>query len=171
LKLIVGAGSISYEGWFSTDKAKLDITNPDRWDEFIRDVGRPHRILAEHVIEHIPPHKLHDVASYMHHALTMGGMARIAVPDGLHPNRDYIHKVHPPGDTHVAIYDYRSLSAVFLNVGFSVRLVEWWNELRDFNAMPWEEGDGYITRAWRTDHRNRDGKPNYTSLIIDCMKL
>lgn len=170
MKLVIGCGGTRYDGWMMTDREALDITDARSWEAFMKANGRVSNILSEHVIEHILPHQAADAASYMHNCLLPGGMARIAVPDGLHPEQWYIKHNSPPGCSHVAIYDYRSLAGVFLNAGFSVRLIEWWNDLRQFNAIPWHPAEGHITRAWKTDHRNGDGKPNFTSLIIDCFK-
>jgi predicted SAM-dependent methyltransferase len=105
----------------------------------------------------------------MHAALMPGGRVRIAVPDGYHTDRAYQEHVAPPVNGHTFLWNFKSLSAVMLNAGFRVELLEWWNA-NGFNRRPWDAADGMIHRSFEHDERNKDGKPNYTSLIIDGFK-
>ncbi|HEV2073500.1 MAG TPA: hypothetical protein VGR29_07640 [Thermomicrobiales bacterium] len=34
----------------------------------------------------------------------------------------------------------------------------------------WDEREGFVYRSARFDHRNRDGRYGFTSLIIDAVK-
>jgi len=100
---------------------------------------------------------------------------RLAVPDGLHPNLDYIAYVkvggHGPGAAdHKVLYDYRSMQSMLESVGFQVRLLEFYDEVGSFHTKAWQIHDGPIERSLVHDPRNINGQPNYTSLIVDAIK-
>jgi len=62
------------------------------------------------------------------------------------------------------------LSRVFVQAGFDVRLLEWWDEHGKFHAEPWHERDGFVYRSLRFDQRNENGSLVFTSLILDAVK-
>lgn len=171
MKLIIGAHRTQYEGWTSTDKDTLNISDARHWHVFVQQHGAPTHILSEHVWEHLTMHESELAAALIHSHVTNNGRVRIAVPDALHPSPDYLDGIWPPRFGHLAMYDYRSLAGVFLNVGFRVELLEWWDEKRRFHRKPWSVDDGMINRSFQFDARNKDCKPNFTSLIIDAHKL
>jgi len=105
--------------------------------------------------------------------LRPGGYLRIAVPDGNNPDRDYIDQVRPGGigpgaADHKILYDHTLLSRTLRGAGFEVQLLEYFDADGHFLSVPWDPGAGMIHRSCRYDERNRDGKLNYTSLIIDA---
>lgn len=51
-----------------------------------------------------------------------------------------------------------------------MQLLEYFDENGMFHAQNWDMSDGYVRRSIRYDNRNSDGKPVYTSLIIDAVK-
>jgi predicted SAM-dependent methyltransferase len=100
---------------------------------------------------------------------------RIAVPDGFHPDPDYIEYVRPGGtgagaDDHKVLYNYKLLSEQLRRAGFEVTLLEYWDENGDFHFRPWSSRDGYISRSRDHDERNQNGTLAYTSLIVDAIK-
>jgi predicted SAM-dependent methyltransferase len=166
-RLIVGAGPYTQEGWLSLQQHELDITRSEDWQHYLS--HRITHIVAEHVLEHIPVEKTYNAVKMMFNALAPGGRVRIAVPDGRHPDPAYQEHVAPPVNGHTFLWDFESLSRIMLLAGFRVELIEWWDS-DGFNSKPWDAADGMIHRSFEHDERNKDGKPNYTSLIIDGIK-
>ena len=88
---------------------------------------------------------------------------------------DYINDVKPGGkgagsDDHKVLYNYQSLSNIFSSVGFNVKILEWFDEEREFHFESWSKSDGLISRSTRYDERNKNNPTQYTSLIIDAIK-
>ena len=54
--------------------------------------------------------------------------------------------------------------------GFTVQLLEYWDENGNFHFVEWADDAGHITRSKRYDERNQNGALNYTSLIVDAKK-
>jgi predicted SAM-dependent methyltransferase len=55
-------------------------------------------------------------------------------------------------------------------VGFKTKLIEYWDEFGIFTTKYKNDENGYIKRSFINDDRNKNGKPNYTSLIVDFSK-
>lgn len=177
IRIIIGASSQHYPGWLRTQQNDLDLTINSHWEErFAPDCIS--RILAEHVWEHLSPKEATDAAEICFIYLRPGGFIRIAVPDGLFSDEDYQRTVQPggpgpadhPAASHKVVYTYRTLPPILAQAGFDVRLLEWWDESGQFYTGPWDEQDGFIYRSARFDHRNRDGRYGFTSLIVDAIK-
>lgn len=174
VRLIVGAERTGQMGWISTDKPELDVCVESQWDRLLQ--GRKARaILAEHVWEHFWPADAETAARHCLRALEPGGYLRIAVPDAFHPNPQYLARVRPNGtgpqaQEHRVFYNHRTLRDLLTRVGFSVELMEYWDEEGRFHWRDWAWKDGYVSRSFRFDKRNRDGRPNYTSLMVDAFK-
>lgn len=176
-RLIIGASSQNYPGWIRTQQDELDLSRREQWAaRFAPDTIRT--ILAEHVWEHLTPEDARIAAGICFAFLTTNGFIRVAVPDGLFPDEAYQRTVQVggpgpadhPAASHKVVYDYRRLPPAFRRAGFDVRLLEWWDEAGTFHAEPWDEREGFIYRSARFDHRNRDGKLGFTSLIVDAIK-
>ncbi len=104
-----------------------------------------------------------------------GCRLRIAVPDGFHPDLNYIEYVKPGGtgfgsDDHKVLYNYESLTNILEKAGFQIKLLEYWDEKGEFHFQDWLSADGYVERSRLYDPRNQDGTLSYTSLIIDAIK-
>jgi len=132
-------------------------------------------ILAEHVWEHLDCSALILAAQNCFTYLKPGGYIRVAVPDGLHPDEEYIDYVKPGGwgvgsDDHHVLYTYRTLEAVFALVGFETTLLEYFGERGTFHYQEWSPADGMISRSSRYDRRNRTRQLAYTSIILDARK-
>ena len=96
LRIVIGSGGIFEPGWISTDIDTLNLLKQQDW-KFLFQPDSIHAILAEHVWEHIT---LEDGLLAMKHCyfyLSDGGYVRIAVPDGFHPDPDYIEYVSVNG--------------------------------------------------------------------------
>ncbi|MEP6959462.1 MAG: methyltransferase domain-containing protein [Nitrospirota bacterium] len=174
VRIIVGASEDRYDGWIATDKTVLDLLQEADWAYYF--TSNPiDAILAEHVWEHLDCEGAIIAAQNCFTHLKPGGYIRVAVPDGLHPDEDYIDRVRPGGsglgsDDHHVLYTYRTLQTVFESVGFQVTLLEYFDERGTFHEEEWSPADGMITRSARFDSRNFAGDLRYTSIILDARK-
>jgi predicted SAM-dependent methyltransferase len=174
LKLILGAGQTAQPEWISSDKPQLDITSYESWLALLGtrvvDV-----LLAEHVLEHLDQDGARAAVANCFRFLARAGRLRIAVPDANHPDPRYRDRVRPGGRgpaarDHKVFYNFRSLGDLLQANGFEIHLLEHWDDSGHFHRKDWQWDDGYVARSFRFDRRNRDGKPHYTSLIIDARK-
>ena len=91
-----GASGGSYKDWIATDKEMLDLLREDDWAYYFE--SKPlDAILAEHVWEHLDHRAALVAAQNCFTYLKPGGYIRIAMPDGLHPDKGYIDRVKPGG--------------------------------------------------------------------------
>ncbi|WP_291038294.1 methyltransferase domain-containing protein [Dyadobacter sp. 50-39] len=174
VKLVVGAMYSLFKGWIHSDIETLDLLKKSDWERYFQE-NSIDRILAEHVWEHLTPEQGQLAFKNCYTFLKPGGMLRVAVPDGFNPSEDYINYVKPGGtgngaDDHKILYNYKLMSGFLENIGFKVRLLEYFDENGQFHKSPWDPEDGMIRRSADHDERNRDGKLGYTSLIIDAIK-
>ncbi len=173
-RIIVGAGGTAENGWIATDVDQLNLLDPRGWQRFFDDASIE-AILAEHVWEHLTPAQGFVAAQTCFRFLRPGGRLRVAVPDGLHPDREYIDWVRPRGrgpgaDDHKVLYTYTTFRELFERAGFEVRLLEHFDEQGEFCAHAWDPQEGMIHRSHRFDPRNAEGRLRYTSLILDAVK-
>lgn len=174
MKIIIGAGGISQSGWLSTDRPQIDLRNRQSWLKYFAP-DTIDALLAEHVWEHLTAYEARLAIENCKEFLKQGGYIRVAVPDGLFPDKHYIEEVKPMGTgpgchDHKALYTYSSLSALFTASGFTVKLLEYWDNDGIFHAEKWEAHDGLIRSSLNLDPRNLKGKIKYTSIIIDAVK-
>ena len=174
IKINVGAGGTKYENWFSTDIDTLDVTSEKDFKKYFLK-KKIKNILAEHVLEHLTDKDLNlMVLNFLKYSDDNINI-RIAVPDGFHSNIDYVNRVKPGGTgegayDHKNLFNYKTLSELFEKPGFKAELVEYWDEEGNFHSKYKNDEKGYIIRSFINDRRNKDGKPHYTSLIIDFSK-
>ena len=174
VRIILGAGGTSYGGWISTDYPILDVTDEKSWYRLFQAV-KIDALLAEHVFEHFTDDQIAAAFANAYRFLKNGGYIRIAVPDGYHPDLEYIEMVKPGGcgsgsEDHKQLFNYQTLSAQLEKAGFVVRLLEWFDEQGTFNSQEWKGEDGLISRSSRYDERNIKSPLSYTSLILDAHK-
>jgi predicted SAM-dependent methyltransferase/GT2 family glycosyltransferase len=174
LNIILGAGNTKSINWISTDYPIVDVTDSITLVQYFKP-SSVDALLAEHVWEHLSEQDAYIGAVNCFNLLKSGGYLRIAVPDGFHPNMEYIDNVRPGGkgagsDDHKILYNYKSLSELLLKAGFKVNLLEWFDKEGQFHFESWSESDGLITRSTRFDIRNKINPTEYTSLIIDAIK-
>lgn len=174
IQLVVGAGGTSFPGWFDTDIDTLDITNEMDFEKYFS-IKKIDKILAEHVLEHLTNNELELMVKNFYKYSTNEINIRIAVPDGFHKDDSYIKKVKPGGtglgaEDHKNLFDYKSLSSIFESVGFKSVPVEYWDENHMFHKGYSNDENGFISRSFINDERNKNGEPAYTSLIMDFRK-
>lgn len=174
LKIIVGSGATKQKGWISTNYPLLDVANAHTFAEWFAP-GTISNFLAEHVWEHLSPEDAVKACNNCFVYLKHGGVLRVAVPDGFHPDPDYIAQVKPGGygvgaGDHKILFNYGTLSSLLQDAGYKVRLLEWFDEHGNLHYENWDPLDGLIVRSSRFDQRNQQNKTAYTSLIIDAIK-
>lgn len=169
LRLIIGSAHLRQENWVASDIKALDVTREADWRKFFAP-GSLDAIMAEHVWEHLTPAQALDGTRNCFSFLKPGAYFRIAVPDGLFPDPDYIEKVKVGIDDHKVLYTYQTLSNVLTQAGFEVNLLEYFDAAGIFHAQEWDTAKGMIRRSKLHDPRNQDGKIEYSSIIIDAIK-
>ncbi len=174
VKIVVGASDIFDKGWVPTDMEFLNLLEEGDWKNYFK-VDTIAAILAEHVWEHLTPQQGELAASNCFKYLKPGGHLRIAIPDGNHPDPEYIEHVRiggigPGAHDHKVLYTYKTLSAMLQRVGFKVNLLEYFDEAGQFHQNAWKAEDGFIHRSKDHDKRNAGGQLKYTSLLVDAVK-
>ena len=174
LKLQVGSSGLKQNGWISSEQGFLNLLHPSDWLQYFN-YDSLDSVLAEHVWEHLAETEATTAAKTVFKFLKPGGHLRIAVPDGFHPDKNYIDAVKPGGSgsgafDHKILYTYRSLANVFVQCGYSVDILECFDENRVFLTKAWQTSDGFVHRSKNHDTRNTKGSLNYTSIIIDAIK-
>ena len=173
LNIIIGAHNTDYDNWLPTNIESLNLLELSSFDNLFGD-KKATRFLAEHVFEHITYDDALTALKNCSKYLVKGGRVRIAVPDGFHPNPDYINMVKPGGHgegahDHKLLYDYKKLSKVFEEAGYTVNLLEYYDENGQFHYNEWESKDGHVIRSKRYDKRFNEPL-GYSSLIVDGIK-
>jgi predicted SAM-dependent methyltransferase len=174
LRIVLGASGIFEGGWIPTEIGVLDVLNERHWRRAFAE-NSIDAILAEHVWEHLTAAEGQTAARNCMRFLKPGGYLRVAVPDGFHPDPVYIEWVRVGGsgagaDDHKVLYNCDTFRAVFESAGFQVALLEYFDSAGVFHATDWDPAAGMVHRSRRFDERNRDGRLNYTSLILDAHK-
>lgn len=76
---------------------------------------------------------------------------------------------HPAAD-HKTVYDHERLSEVLEAAGFEIDLLEYCDRAGRFHYHGWDPASGPIYRSLMLDHRNRDGRLGFVSLIVDAKR-
>ncbi len=174
LRLVIGASGVCEKEWIGTDVEYLNLLKSSDWESFFNR-SSVDAMLAEHVWEHLTPAQGLEAAQRCFEYLRPGGYLRVAVPDGLNPDPQYLDWVKPGGtgdgaDDHKVLYNHRTFSEMFRQAGFRVVLLEHFDEAGSFHATDWRVEDGMICRSKRFDNRNQGGTLRYSSLILDAIK-
>lgn len=171
LKVVLGAGLSQMEGWILTDIDKLNILREEQWN-FLFQPNSISNLLSEHVLEHLTEAEVRLGLTLAHKYLKVGGKIRIAVPDAYRKDEVYVKEVIPPKCGHKTYWNYKVLSALMKEIGFDVRLLEYFDENEKFNYTEWDENEGKILRSKKFDKREKFKKGDvfYTSLIVDGIK-
>jgi predicted SAM-dependent methyltransferase len=183
MNVIIGAGEQRYDGWIATQQSDLDLLDPASFARFFGNT-RAQRFLCEHTWEHLTIDEGVRAAMLCRTYLQSSGRIRVAVPDGNFPDEEYQRTVQVggpgpsdhPAANHRVVYVAETLQEVFVQAGYEVRLLEWWDSAGHFHAESWSIEDGPIYRSTLLDHRNEDyragrGPLRNSSLIIDAINV
>ena len=177
LNIIIGAGSQAWENWIPTQGEDLNLLKEADWKESFGE-RKIDALLCEHVWEHLALEEAMDAARRCFRYLKPGGFLRCAVPDGFFPDADYQNSVqvggpgpkdHPAAD-HKFVHTYKTFVPIFERAGFAVDLLEYCDASGRFHYHQWDPEQGPIYRALMMDHRNKNGRIGFVSLIIDAIK-
>lgn len=177
MKVIIGAGNTSQEGWISTQETSLNVLSYGSMATYFK-VSKASAMLAEHVWEHFSIEEGIRAARHCFEFLEYGGYMRIAVPDGNLRNDEFLKLVgvggpgpkdHPAAG-HKVLYTYRDLVKVFETAGFVVNLLEYCDDAGSFIYKYWNPDDGKIGRSFRYDTRNSVDGVGMASIIMDAYK-
>ncbi|MCJ8005935.1 SAM-dependent methyltransferase [Lederbergia wuyishanensis] len=178
IRLVVGAGAYNNNpGWIHTQENELDLLDVTTWANRF-DENSITAILAEHVWEHLTYEEGLQAAKTCYTYLKPSGFLRCAVPDGFYSDKAYQKAVQVggpgpkdhPAASHKIVYNYNTLSNLFLSAGFEVKLLEYHDEEGNFHYNQWDGEKGVIFRSKYYDPRNKDGKIVFPSLIVDAIK-
>lgn len=177
LNIILGAGEQRWPGWVATGQETLDLTDRRSFERYFGP-NRADAFLCEHVWEHLTKQQGLEAARICFDFLKPGGWLRCAVPDGNFPDAEYQRTVqvggpgpadHPAAD-HKVLYTAQTFKAVFTQAGFEAELLEYCDDAGRFHYHGWEIASGPIYRSLLLDHRNRDGKLGFVSIVLDARK-
>lgn len=178
IRVVVGSGgSKNNAGWLHTEEHDLSLLVIEELEKRFT-LDSVDAILAEHVWEHLTYEEGIQAAKICFKYLKAGGYIRCAVPDGLFPDEAYqkIVKIGGPGPkdhpaaSHKIVHTFLTISTMFEEAGFNVQLLEYCDDNGKFHYNDWDETEGFIYRSKRFDHRNKDGRLGFLSLIIDAKK-
>ncbi len=175
LRIVVGSSHVFDDGWIPTNVQYLNLLIDEHWQHAFRDHPID-TVLAEHVWEHLSPADGRAAAVNCYRYLKPGGRLRIAVPDGHHPDPEYIEFVRPGGSgpgasDHHTLYTCESICDMLSSVGFNVDLLEYYDADGKFHAAQWDQADGRVHRCANWTETLADGrKMSYSSLIVDGRK-
>ena len=177
MKVIIGAGKTSFDGWISTQETELNLLDRSTFERMFKE-EKTTAFLAEHVWEHMTLDNGIIAARNCYDFLEDGGYIRAAVPDKNFRNEWYQNMVQVGGNgdpnhpafSHKIVYDYKLFKSIFEQVGFDVELLEYCDENGDFHYKHWNEADGRIGRSFRFDTRNSPEKLGMVSIITDAKK-
>jgi len=171
LNVLIGSGTTTFNGWITTDRGVLDITSGEDWGNLFQP-NSIDRLLAEHVLEHLSEDDCRLALHEAYRHLKVGGLFRIAVPDGHRRDPAYLAEVSPPNAGHQMLYNLETLTELVTSVGFSVTPLEYFDADEQFHSVLWDETDGHIQRSIRFDTQVDFKRDNlfFTSLILDARK-
>ncbi|MBD7963076.1 SAM-dependent methyltransferase [Fictibacillus sp. Sa2CUA10] len=178
MKVVIGAGEYNNNpNWLQTQESELNLLKRSDWERKFSGESLQ-AILAEHVWEHLTLEEGVEAAKICFDFLKPGGHIRCAIPDGFFPDKDYQMGVQiggpgpkdHPAASHKIVHNYKTITSMFRKAGFSVTLLEYFDEKGDFHTQNWDESEGFIYRSMRFDHRNQNGKLGFVSLIVDAKK-
>lgn len=177
LRIMIGAGSQAWAGWLPTQREELDLTSRASFERYFGG-RRADALLCEHVWEHLTLEEGKAAAQVCFDFLTPGGFLRCAVPDAHFPDAEYQRAVqvggpgpadHPAAD-HRIVYDAALFRSIFEAAGFEVELLEYCDEQGRFHYHGWDVSTGPVYRSLMLDHRNRDGRIGFVSIILDARR-
>ncbi len=173
-RIVIGSAGLFDRGWIPTDEHFLDVTKPATWLLHFPP-NSIDAVLAEHVWEHLTPEEASIACRTCFTYLKPGGYARIAVPDGYHPDPVYRQWVRVGGafvgqrdNDHKVLYTHETLVALFESSGFRVELLEYFDASGNFHRRPWDVAQGKIRRSERFYKRKYNVSD--LSIIIDAFK-
>ncbi len=179
IRIIAGAAETFRDGWYSTNEPWLDVIEPaDRRCVFHGKRLITH-VVAEHVFEHLTYDESRKARVSISYYRVDGGGLRIAVPDGDHPDEDYLRHVGINGigadaADHGQLPDVDVVFQLFREAGFEPTHLEGYDSNGNLVRNSYSTDDRFIQRSRGNallDSRNNWGFVDAdTSLVVDGVK-
>ncbi len=182
VKLILGAALTSQKGWFSTNEQWLDISKSSDWNRIFNKKQLVTNAVAEHVFEHLTVKEMRSSLKNIYNNLSSGGVLRIAVPDGNHPDENYrkntgINGIGADASDHKQFITYEFLKEELIKMGFNIEFMEGYYKDGSLEKKKIDDKLGHIIRT-RSNIQIKNTKFKYgwefvdsnTSMIIDAYK-
>ena len=179
IKIIIGAAETYQNGWYSTNENWLDITKAVDWANIFKGKCILTHVLAEHVFEHLTYEECQIALKHINRHMQVGGLIRVAVPDGNHPKEEYLRHVgiNGIGDDaadHKQLLSVEIWQSLLQDSGFESSLIEGYDEKGRLVQKVYSPEDGFVRRS-RTSPEAHDSKrwgfvDACTSLIVDGIK-
>ena len=173
IRIIIGASSTRESGWISTEQDFFDLTDQDTISKFLSK-SKVDAYLLEHVLEHLSVDDSELALSLLANTLKPDGYIRIAVPDGNHPDDDYLRYVGIDGpDDHKHLWRVGDFERISDELGLNLTALEFCDELRVRRKIQQLDDRGLITRRFlnlNSDHSNWQSSIGPSSLIVDLQK-
>ena len=180
LKIIVGAAETWQEGWYTTNEDWLDITSAEDWRTVFKGKRIITHVLAEHVFEHLTHDECRIALTHINGHMNKGGRIRVAVPDGYHPDSDYLRHVGIGGigddaADHRQLLTVDTLSALMTETGFRPHHIEGYDSDGRLVQKEYSAEDGFIYRSRENETPESRKQWGFvdadTSLIVDGIKM
>ena len=178
VRIIIGAGEQRWPGWIATHRETLDLLRPEDW---AASFGR--RLVDAFLCEHVwgAPDRGRGTGGRPDCATSGSNRAATCAARCPMPISRMRNTSASPGSAgparkttraadHKIVYDRQRFADVFIQAGFAVDLLEYCDEQGRFHYHQWSPDQGPVYRSLRLDHRNREGKLGFVSLIIDAHK-
>lgn len=172
LKIHIGTGKKSFNGWIDLNLPYFDLREERLWNYFFS-ARQIDNILMEHVLEHLTVEEVKLSLSLAKKHLTNTGRIRIAVPDKNHPNPKYIEHVRPNGIgpgayDHKSFWNFSEFKAMCMSVQLDCVPIEYYDEEKVlFMKSGKDDSYGVIHRTAKNKHSVQF--PDYSSLIVDII--
>lgn len=179
LKIILGAAETHQQGWYSTNQQWLDITKQTDWEKIFPKKEVISHVVAEHVFEHLTMSQTKKALGLIFQYLEPQGRIRIAVPDGFHPDPEYLKHVGINGigadaQDHKQLLNMTALSTLLSEAGFQVSVVEGYTQNGKLINSGASAHNGFILRSRsnpvKINAEGWDFVDAQTSLIIDGIR-
>ena len=179
LKIIVGAAETWQKGWYSTKEDWLDITKAEDWRAVFREKRIITHVLAEHVFEHLTRDECRIALAHIGKHIKKSGRLRVAVPDGNHPDSDYLRHVGIDGvgddaADHKQLLTVDTLSALMTEAGLSPDHIEGYDSQGRLIRKGYSTEDGFVYRSRANATPETQKRWGFvdagTSLIVDGIK-
>jgi predicted SAM-dependent methyltransferase len=177
VKIVLGSSYVTppMQGWVKTDLPQFDITNENHW-KLIFGETKVDNFLAEHVFEHLYLEDSKKAFKFISNYLKTGGVFRFAVPDGYHTNPVYIDNVKPNGigdgcHDHKVLFTIDTVTELAKNFPFKMNVLEYYTKDGELVSKKINTENGFINRTVTSEQKQPGELHNYSSIIIDFIKI
>jgi predicted SAM-dependent methyltransferase len=179
IKIIIGAAETYQDDWYSTNEQWLDVPDEKSWKKIFKGKTLITNVVAEHVFEHLTYEECGRAFSNIYNHMSQGGRVRIAVPDGYHPDSEYLRHVGIGGigddaADHKQLFNADVLCQLLSGSGFVPEQLEGFSSNGELINKDYSIQDGFIFRSRKNETAEKRKRWAFsdadTSLIVDGVK-